>query len=436
MYQSNLHTYYYYLQGNTITRIPSDSLPPSLTSISLINNPTRTIDNTAFAGSANTLEALTFAGFQFTRVPDALLCLNNLQTLTIYEATVLDWNLEVMTKLGQTVVRLYLEDVGLNTWPDWIQHFVHLQHLTLAGGTISYIPPGALGQMSNSLTDLNLNKNRLRKVPEAVCNFTSLQTLNFGNNTISDLTYLPKYSKLNALTLETNRISDAENLSNALLPFRDTLNYLYINENLLTSIPNLAFLTQVESLDFSKNKISNAYSGAVQSNLYSLDLRYNYLPALPHFMAHLINIRDVILTSNVIRNIIGEEFPPNTDTVDLSFNFITALTDTSFPENSKITVLQLSNNPLEIISPFAFKNIPLLLELYLQNTKLTRMPGTLAFLTSVSVVDFTNCNQLVCTCQERGLEPWIRSLFPSNVLGMCGVTSIYDFFTKLSSACP
>ncbi|CAG5133272.1 unnamed protein product [Candidula unifasciata] len=422
--------------GNNITRIPSSSLPSGLVSISLINNPTTTIEDTAFKGSANSLEALLFSDFRFTRIPDALLSLNKLQSLTIYEGTVLDWNVKVMTKLGQTVEILDLYALGLNTWPDWIQDFVILKSLTVASGSISFVPPGALAHLSESLASLFLDSNKLLEVPEAIFNITSLENLNLSNNSISNATWLPRRSNLTSLGLQTNRISNAEQLSNALLPFKDTLNYLYIQENLLTSVPNLTFLTQVGSLDLSSNRINNTYSGAVQPNLFSLDLGYNYLSAVPRFMSHLTSITDVRLSSNIVKSIQAEEFPPNTVTIDLDFNYITELTDTSFPESPKIKYLNLNNNPLARISPLAFKNIPLLLGLNLQSTKLTRLPQTLSFLTSLNRLDLSNCNKLVCTCLEKGLKPWVTSLFHSNVIGMCGATSVYDFFTQLSSACP
>ncbi|CAG5126512.1 unnamed protein product [Candidula unifasciata] len=165
-------------------------------------------------------------------------------------------------------------------------------------------------------------------------------------------------------------------------------------------------------------------------------MQYNSLPSIPTFMSDLILLEDIVLPYNVIQEIHATDFPPTPVNVDLEHNLIKTLTNTSFRVNSTIVFLNLNDNPIVDISPEVFKKLPALKELRLQKSKLTRLPLKFPALTSLYFVDLTNSTELVCTCAEKSLESWVKSLSPANVVGSCGDTSIYAFFVTLSPACP
>lgn len=341
-----------------------------------------------------------------------------------------------MKNLGKTLQTLTLQNVGLSTWPTWIRYFCCLGELTLADGSISSLPDDALDSVSSTLTSLSLFNNSLTEVPNALSKLTNLQMLYLFENRISDLSWLPQASKLSSLSLSHNEISDSVLLSQVLRPFASSLISLDIDHNLLKEIPDFSFLTNIGSLDFTYNQISDPNSGSVQPSLYDIDLANNNLPLVPVILVTLLSIYDISLSSNAIKVIQSADFHKFTASVDLGYNLISELTDTSFPPNSGIMFLQLNNNPLIRISAVALKNLVNLRELNIRATKLTRLPLTLNVLTSLTTFDVSNSTDLICTCMEKGLRPWILTLMPDKVIGNCGQSSLYDFFVTLSLSCP
>lgn len=248
-------------------RISAGSLPSNLTLISLLNNPTETIDDTAFEDSANTLESLTFSAARFTQVPKAVLSLKHLKSLSIYDTNILIWNGEAMKRIGQTVTKLDLDTVGLTTWPAWIQSFSQLTELSVAGSSISHIPDDALDHVNQTLTILGLNNNSLTTVPKTLSKLTAINSLLLQQNRITDITWLPQLSKLTSLSLNSNRISNASQLSKLLRYHGDSMVNLDIYDNHLTAIPDLSFMTLMPILDFTNNHISDPSSGSVRPAL-------------------------------------------------------------------------------------------------------------------------------------------------------------------------
>ncbi|BFZ20802.1 hypothetical protein BsWGS_23840 [Bradybaena similaris] len=423
------------LDSNRITRIVSGSLPPHLSEISVTLNAISTIDDEAFNQSATTLETLRFDGAHFTRIPDAFLRLHNLKKLYIYNTAISDWNPAAMRNIGHTLETLFLGNVGLASWPDWMQDFSRLFNLYISDSSFTSLPDNALTVSASSLTILSMIGGRLTAVPKTIANHTALKSIFLQNNQIIDITWLPHLSNLSSLCLNYNNISDAGKLSSVLRPFAHSLTSLHIFGNQLTVIPDLSYLTHIGGLDLGHNRISDPDSGAVASNLFVLSMAYNSLPSIPRVLAELTAVTEVYLPSNVITQIKGTDFPLMTVIVRLQNNLISELADDSFPVNSSIRFLLLSNNPIATVSAHAFSNLPRLRELDLQQSKLTRLPPSLASLDHIFTVDISNSTDLVCTCEEKSLQTWISSLSSYNVIGNCGDTSVYNFFTTLSLTC-
>lgn len=423
-------------QRNQITRIPAGSLPPNLNTISLQDNPLETIDDAAFDESINTLQTLTIAGAKFTQVPAAVCRLRKLWNLNLYSVNILSWDNDNMKNLCPSLLSFQLSTDGVTSWPPWLKSCSNLTDIAITSSGISSIPDDALDLVVNTLQYLQLINNSLTSVPKAVSKLTALNVLSLEENKITDVSWLPQQSNVTVLTMNENRISDAKKLSAALRFYADSLNKFTIYDNFLTSIPDLPFLTKVYSLDYSNNHISDPYSGEIPENLGELILRTNFLTTIPPVMKTMKSLTEFDLSYNRVVSIQGTDFPITVTGVDLGNNIITELTDTSFPVSFNITYLLLSNNPITRISLQAFKNLPLLQQLNLSHTKLTRVPLSVGFLTTLTYIDMSNSNGLVCTCLEHSLESRISPLGSENVVGDCGQTSIYVFFTELSHDCP
>ncbi|CAG5124717.1 unnamed protein product [Candidula unifasciata] len=424
------------LDANRLTKIVSGSLPPNLREISLTLNPIASIDDDAFNQSATTLETLRFDGAHFTRIPDAFLHLHNLKNLYIYNTPIRDWNPNAMRNIGNTIETLFLGSVGLTSWPDWFHDFAHFYNVYLADSSFTSVPDNAFAMSENTLVTLSIINGRLMAVPKSLANHTALKSIHLQDNQITDLTWLPHLSNVSDIDLNFNNISDAGMLSYVLRPYANSLKNLGLVGNQLTVIPDLSYLTQIGSLDFGRNRLSDPNSGVMPSNVYALSFAFNWLPSIPRVYRHLTGVTELFMPSNLVTQIQGSDFLPLIMFVLLENNLISELTDDSFPLNSSIISVNLNNNPIVKISAQALSSIPRLRELRLQQSKLTRLPLFLASLNHIFVFDISNSTDLVCTCEEKSLQMWILSLPPEDVLGNCGDTSVYNFFTTLSQSCP
>ncbi|CAG5126514.1 unnamed protein product [Candidula unifasciata] len=424
-------------ENTQITTIEAGSLPPHLMNLELSNNPITTIDNSAFIESAATLQTMTFSSVAFSRIPDALLQITNLASLAVLDSTITDWNDNVMKHLGTTLLVLELDNINLKTWPEWIHYLVHLTDLKVVNNFINDIPNDAFDTIASSLNSLALYNNYLVSIPEAFKSLSSLQMLYLNDNQITDVRNLAQIQgPLFSLTLSNNKISAANILSQSLRPFELTLFGIEINHNELTAIPDLSFLEGITNLDLSYNNIFSASQLSLPPTLTSLDLDSNNLRSLPYNMSSLSHVTNLILNTNFITEINGIDFPPQVISIILAYNLITEITDTSFPDNSNIEELNINDNPLSKISPLAFKNLPHLNLLQMRNTKLTRLPISLALATNLDNFDISGTFGLVCTCEEKSLGSVIGTMNSDNVKGDCGLTSVYDFFVTLSHFCP
>ncbi|BFZ20798.1 hypothetical protein BsWGS_23837 [Bradybaena similaris] len=422
------------LDSNQITEISAGSLPTGLSEISLIDNPITTIDDNAFDGLSTTLESLYFMNAKFSRIPDAFLHLDSLQHLNIIETKVLDWNVGAMTHIGETLQTFNLEQVGLTAWPVWMAYFQQLNELNVDSNAIASIPDNAFDKLSTSLLTLTLSNNKLTFAPKSLSSLKNLITLDLQNNRISNITWLPQSSKLSMIFLNNNHISDAGHLSSVLRHYAASLSSISLSFNQLTVIPDLSFMTMMYGFDLSHNHISDPNSGTLHNGTYGLDLSFNLLPSIPTVYKDLKLLTLMSLSHNIIRVVQSERIPVWVTNLDLQFNLITELSDTSFPENAGLEVVTLDNNPLATVSNSAFKNLAFVNNLSLQNTKLTRLPLSLTYLTSIRYLDLNDNSDLVCTCLEKSLKTTITS--DIYVSGDCGYISIYEFMATLSSDCP
>lgn len=331
---------------------------------------------------------------------------------------------------------LTLENVGFTSWPMWIQYFTQVTQLSVTTSSISVIPVDGLNRLFNTLERLTMNNNKLTEVPKTLSNMSVLRTLTMENNRIVNVTWLPNTGTLIFLSLASNNIADGDMVSNALKSYAGSLTVLHLSDNKLTYIPDFSFLTRVLQFNFTKNQFFDPFSGTLPPYVNNIDLGHNVFSLIPRLFWSLNSVSDLVMPFNEVSMLDEMRIPPWTNSMNLNFNLITELTDTSFPTNSSLQFVRLNNNPISKISSQAFTDLPRLVELDLQNTKLTRIPLALASLKGFVSIDVSGSKDLVCTCEEKGLRSWIISQTVENIVGDCGETSVYDFFQYLSLGCP
>ncbi|CAG5127699.1 unnamed protein product [Candidula unifasciata] len=420
---------------NNITAILPGSLPAGLTRLTITNNPIQTIDDMAFTDVATTLQMLGLTLAPSSRIPDALMHLESLNFLDIINTDIVDWNENVMKYLAPKLNTLTLSSVSFHTWPDWIQYCKQVSELALVYSYLQSIPDNGLDSMATTVISMSLTGNNLTAVPKAISNFTNMTVFAVDKNKIRDVTWLPKQCRMDTLDVSNNKIFNATQLSEALRPYAEFLVELDIDHNELTEIPDLQFLT-MDNFDFSFNNIYDLTAGSLPSKVSWLNLNNNLLSSLPRMVLSLQLLSTLLMESNLVTSLQASTIPSTLQYLSLQNNLVTELTDASFPENSSLLSLYLDNNPLTKISDLAFANLAKLRELHLSSTRLTRLPLGLPSLHSITLLDVSDITGLVCTCLEKDLGPWIKSLASEIVFGNCGVIKVYDFFALLSPGCP
>lgn len=120
-----------------------------------------------------------------------------------------------------------------------------LRFLSLEGNRISIIP--RLNNLSN-LNYLDFSNNKIADFPDLSNNYR-LKTLNLMNNLIDTVINLEKLDSLEIVNLGFNRINDPMNLSSS----KSSLKFLYINDNKLSSLPDLNLFTNLSILHVQNN---------------------------------------------------------------------------------------------------------------------------------------------------------------------------------------
>ncbi|CAG5119859.1 unnamed protein product [Candidula unifasciata] len=374
--------------------------------------------------------------YQVHKIPDAFHHLRTLKYLSIVNSRVDDWNPNAMANIGATVQTLTLENDGLTNWPLWVQYFTQLTQLSITGSLISAIPDDGLDKLASKLERLMLNNNKLTEVPKTLSNMSALRLLTLDYNQIVNITWLPKFSMITFLSLSSNNIADGNMVSNALKPYAGSLTDVHFNDNKLTYIPDFGLLTGVTEFNLTSNEIVDPFSGTLPPNVIYVYFGHNQFSLIPRLFLNAKSVSDLFMPSNKVTMLDAMYIPSWTSAIEMGFNLISELTDTSFPAGSKLQFLRLNNNPIVKISNQAFANLQHLAELGLQQTRLTRLPLALGSLTGIVTVDVSGSTSLVCTCLESSLRSWILTQDSENFIGNCGQMSVYEFFHNLSLGCP
>ncbi|XP_051577887.1 leucine-rich repeat and calponin homology domain-containing protein 4-like isoform X2 [Myxocyprinus asiaticus] len=162
--------------------------------------------------------------------------------------------------------------------------------LILSNRKLKEFPSTARNYDLSDITHADLSKNRLCEVPEAVCQFVSLETLSLYHNCVRSLT--PNLCQLQALTylnLSRNQLSSLP-LSVCQLPL---LRVLIVSNNKLSVLPaTIHTLTHLRQLDVSCNELQSLPVELGQLEcLRDLNLRRNQLTALPEELSELPLVR-------------------------------------------------------------------------------------------------------------------------------------------------
>jgi len=253
--------------------------------------------------------------------------------------------------------------------------------------TAADLPVGLveLRSLGNPLTDISSDvftncKDTLRSI---IIEYSSL-SLDDLSTALSSLTHLETVS------LGHNNILHLHHLV-----FPDTVSHIFLDDNVMTSLPDVSYLTRLQELDVSFNNLNTLDNVTLPSSLTDLYIENNNISTLPalHF--------------------------PN--------------------DSSSLVMLNINNNPLTQVDQDAFVNSPGLSHVDMAGTDLTRLPLALSKLPQLAQLILIDNKRLVCTCAESELMTWYHDVksagYEGYIEGDCSSGSIMFFLEELAPQC-
>lgn len=250
-----------------------------------------------------------------------------------------------------------------------------LNVLSLDSNTIEYIDPEAL-RNSSSLQDLHLNSNKLYDIPSVLNEVPQLQTLDLGDNQITEIfnSSFASMQKLVGLRLTENNISNVSkgvfdkmaalrilNLSSNKIQRVETgsfdantnlmairLDGNYINEinGLFDKLPNLVWL------NISENLLQWFDYAQIPTGLQWLDIHGNQIAELGNYyeIESQLHLTVFDASGNKLTEITGSAIPDSVEVLNLSNNVISKVQSYTFFKKPNLTRVELTGNQIKSLT--------------------------------------------------------------------------------------
>ena len=373
------------LTGNQFSEVASLSLSgkESASPVTRSSSPSSTSSNcellslTRLEVTHNKIKVLTDRGFSLLPSLETLLLGHNL----ISRAE--DTSLQGLSNLK----RLDLANNELVALPPRFFQPVlsSLEDLYLQNNSISVLPPGLFHGLRR-LAELDLSHNEITSHwvgPETFSDLTSLRHLDLSYNKMSriDAGTFKSLTSLNVLQLHHNEIeSIAEDAFASLFD----LQTLVLSHNHLTRLDSLPFsgLKSLMSLAIDNNRLESLHDnlfGNVTS-LFELNLAGNKLRIVPGSIEKLNNLRSLDLSYNLITDITNTSYQGIEQLygLNLESNRIGNLTKGIFSDLPSLRILNLAKNNIASIAQATFDDVPDLHALRLDSNKISDVNGLFA----------------------------------------------------------
>ena len=200
-----------------------------------------------------------------------------------------------------------------------------------------------------NLTNLNLNDNKLRDIPEFIGNFRGLYFLNARNNQIGTIPdSIGNLTKLVRLDLHNNGITDVpDTLRNC-----TKLCMIYFSSNFLTDVPeSLQYLNELVYLNVNNNYIEDIPTFLWDlEHFSSLFIENNRISSIPEGISKLKHLSHFSVAHNNIDELPEELFDsPELMLFYCNSNSLTSISPNIYKLSSSLTDLSIGDNPLECV---------------------------------------------------------------------------------------
>lgn len=261
---------------------------------------------------------------------------------------------------------------------------------------------------------IDFNSDDTSRLPNHILDNLDIYLLTIKNHTMLqiDPIYFDNTVSVKTFCLSHNNLKSI-NFNSYSINFKETIEFIMLNNNQLESVPNLDGLNNLNEIDLSFNRIEAINSDSINiTNLETLDLSSNLLSELKSFpvaiqlslkkldldgnqidkldyLSDLSSLNLLKLSNNRIKQIRNKTLILNElIEMDLSSNLISSIEEDSFMHLIKLTTLDLSNNKLNWLSENLFQNLYQLEKLYLQFNNLKLF--NLKYLSKLFILDLSN----------------------------------------------
>jgi len=259
-----------------------------------------------------------------------------------------------------------------------------LQVLNLGRNTISEITPDAFRDMTN-LLQVDLSRNAIQRLQPGVFENAYLTQVNMSGNQLEEIQE-ESFSNLEILEvvdLSNNKISSIKNGAFNRIPHLKTL---HLQGNLLTSYKGDVYSgmgndTELEYLDLSGNQMTYLYPESFQFHprlawVSFANNRFSFFPT--QFIKSLANLQHLDLERNQIKSLDDNDFAslPQLRKLKLAHNEIESISETAFQNSSQLQFIDISWNNISQLKSDVFNGI-LRLQLDASHNNLTAIPDKL-----------------------------------------------------------
>lgn len=250
-----------------------------------------------------------------------------------------------------------------------------LNVLSLDNNVIEYIDPEAL-RNSSSLQDLHLNSNKLYDIPSVLNEVPQLQTLDLGDNQITEIFnssfasmeklvglrltennisnvskgVFDKMSALRILNLSSNKIQRVEtgsfDANTNLMAIRLDGNYITEINALFDKLPNLVWL------NISENLLQWFDYAQIPTGLQWLDIHGNQIAELGNYyeIESQLHLTVFDASNNKLTDITGSAIPDSVEVLNLSNNIISKVQSYTFFKKPNLTRVELTGNQIKSLT--------------------------------------------------------------------------------------
>lgn len=250
-----------------------------------------------------------------------------------------------------------------------------LNVLSLDSNAIEYIDPEAL-RNSSSLQDLHLNSNKLYDIPAVLNEVPQLQTLDLGDNQITEIFnssfasmhklvglrltennisniskgVFDKMTALRILNLSSNKIQRVEtgsfDANTNLMAIRLDGNYITEINALFDKLPNLVWL------NISENLLQWFDYAQIPTGLQWLDIHGNQIAELGNYyeIESQLHLTVFDASDNKLAEITGSAIPDSVEVLNLSNNLISKVQSYTFFKKPNLTRVELSGNQIKSLT--------------------------------------------------------------------------------------